>query len=140
MTRVILWLTTLLLALGCWAQENKKPVIKQVPPSPTDASSGQQMFKAYCASCHGLQGLGNGPAVAALKKTPSNLTLLAKNNGGKFPALKVANSIQGDNIAAHGSLDMPVWGDVFRSMSRSEAETRMRINNLTKYIEGLQVK
>lgn len=99
------------------------------------------MFRAYCASCHGMQGNGNGPAVPALKKTPPDLTTLAKRNQGKFPALAVYNQIQGDTMAAaHGNKDMPVWGDVFRSMARSDAESKMRLNNLTKYIESIQVK
>lgn len=98
------------------------------------------MFRSYCAPCHGVQGNGNGPAVAALKKVPPDLTMMAKRNGGKYPALAVYNSITGDGVAAHGSKDMPIWGDVLRSMTRSEAETKLRINNLTKYIESLQVK
>jgi hypothetical protein len=34
---------------------------------------------------------------------------------------------------------MPVWGNVYRSMSRGhEAEVQQRISNLTHYIESLQ--
>lgn len=43
-------------------------------------------------------------------------------------------------MPAHGSKDMPIWGDVFGSMSRNESEMRMRLNNLTNYIESIQKK
>lgn len=122
------------------AQE-KNVKIRQVSPSPTSPTSGAEMFKAYCSSCHGLMGVGNGPAAPALKTLPANLTTLSKGNAGKFPSLKIYNSIEGDNMTiAHGSKDMPVWGDVLRSMSRDEGERRMRLHNLTKYIESIQVK
>ncbi|MCZ2148740.1 MAG: c-type cytochrome [Bryobacterales bacterium] len=137
MLRLSLLLATGLLVLAAAARD--KPKIKQAPPSRTDPVSGQQMFRAYCSPCHGLLGTGDGPAAAALKNKPVNLTELSARNGGKFPALKVYNTIQGDTMApAHGSKDMPVWGDVFRSMTRNEAEAKMRINNLTRYMESIQ--
>src|SRR5271165_1456991 len=77
----------------------------------TTSFSGTEMFKTWCASCHGLQGKGDGPAAAALKIPPADLTQLAKKNGGKFPMEKVRNYIDGTKeVAAHGSRDMPVWG------------------------------
>jgi mono/diheme cytochrome c family protein len=119
-----------------------KPTIKTVPPSNTSAASGADMFKAYCATCHGVNGKGTGPAASALKKTPADLTTLAKNNGGKFPELKVYNSIKGEvGFTAHGSKDMPVWGDVFRDMGRGDtAQVNLRLRNLTKHIEAMQAK
>jgi mono/diheme cytochrome c family protein len=115
------------------------PAIKKVPPAPTSAASGAEMFKSYCAVCHGADARGNGPAVAALKKAPSDLTLLTKNSGGKFPELRVYNVIQGEvGVIAHGSKDMPVWGEVFRDMRRGDADTKLRLRNLTKYIETIQ--
>ena len=61
------------------------------------------MYQAYCAACHGADGKGDGPASAALKSRPSDLTNLAKRNGGKFPELKVFGAINGDlRVAAHG--------------------------------------
>lgn len=122
--------------------EDPKPVIKQVPPSRTSAASGAEMYKAYCAVCHGLDGKGDGPAVPALKTAPGDMTLLTKRNGGKFPELRVFNSIRGEvGVAAHGSREMPIWGSVFQDMNRSDtAQTPLRIRNLTKYIESIQQK
>lgn len=120
---------------------NAQPTIKRVPVSPTSAASGEQMFKTYCATCHGLDGRGTGPAAAALKKAPANLTELTERNSGKFPEMKVFNTIKGDSeVSAHGSKDMPVWGDLFPSVSSSQGEVQLRISNLTAYLKSIQTK
>jgi len=140
MRRTLLPLAALL-AAALFANAQDKPTIKQVRPAATDPSSGSAMYHSYCSACHGKAGKGDGPAAAALKKGPSDLTILARRNGGKFPALAVQNAINGEvGLPSHGSKDMPVWGDVFRSMSTNESLTTMRMHNLTKYIESLQVK
>jgi len=96
------------------------------------------MFLAYCAVCHGKDGQGGGPAAAALKKRPADLTQLSRKNGGAFPKDEVEAVIQGDTASgAHGSRDMPIWGNVFRSMSKPEI-ARLRIVNLAAYIESVQ--
>ena len=115
--------------------------VKSVPMSATSAASGKEMFNAYCASCHGVDAKGNGPAAAALKNMPADLTALAKKNGGKYPAMRVMSSIQGGAGGAHGSKDMPVWGPLFLSVSGGrESTVAQRITNLNGYIESLQAK
>jgi mono/diheme cytochrome c family protein len=100
------------------------------------------MYKAYCASCHGVDGKGNGPAAPALKTPASDLTKLASGNGGQFPEMKVYGVIKGDAaVAAHGSKDMPVWGPIFRAVSSGrEAETHLRLVNLTNHLKSIQAK
>jgi len=124
------------------AQDQPKTTIKHVPIKATSAASGQEMFKNYCAACHGADAKGTGPAASALKTAPSDLTSLAKKNGGKYPALKVAAILRGEaTVAAHGSKDMPVWGNLFWTMSAGhESEVQQRIANLNKHIESLQQK
>jgi len=116
--------------------------VKKTPITPTSPASGQQMYATYCASCHGLGGRGDGPAAGALKTAPADLTVLAKQNGGKFPEVKVYGTIRGDvNTPSHGSKDMPIWGSVFQSLSHGDqGQVQLRIANLTKYIESLQTK
>jgi mono/diheme cytochrome c family protein len=114
--------------------------IKRTPIARTSPSSGAEMYVNYCASCHGKDGKGNGPAAAALKKAPTDLTQLAKANGGQFPATKVYVSISGEfGVPAHGSGQMPVWGEVF-SQSGGAAESKLRLTNLTNYIQSIQQK
>jgi mono/diheme cytochrome c family protein len=125
-----------------WAQTENRPVIHKTPAGRTSASSGKEMYRSYCAACHGNNGKGDGPASAALKSSPSDLTVLARRNAGKFPELRVFTAINGDLlVTAHGSKDMPTWGAVFRQMQGSDvAGVKLRIRNLTKYIESLQVE
>lgn len=121
--------------------QEKKTEIKKVPAPATNAASGKEMFKTYCASCHGENAKGDGPAASALKTMPADLTALAKNNGGKFPADKVASILRGQGVTAHGSKEMPVWGPVFWQMSHGhESEVQQRIANLTHYLESIQTK
>ena len=133
---------TVVLALGATlsAQQIKKVTIQSSPvPS---AASGDAMFKAYCAACHGVAGKGDGPAANALTKRPADLTQLARKNNGKFPQLEVMHFITGDDVvAAHGSRDMPVWGQLFRSLEpRYNEIPNLRAKNLADYIKSLQAQ
>jgi len=116
--------------------------VKQTSAPPTSAASGQEMYVSYCAACHGQDLKGGGPAAAALKVAPTDLTTLARRNGGKFPTPHVSHIIAGEEVyPAHGSKDMPVWGPAFRALSQHDKSVVMlRIDNLTKYLEEHQVK
>jgi mono/diheme cytochrome c family protein len=121
------------------AQEPKK-VIKHVEVKPPVSTNGEELFKEYCAVCHGHDARGGGPAADALKKTPADLTQLSRKNGGKFPELRVLDYIQGQGVvAAHGSRDMPIWGTIFSRLT-SKSSAQMRINSMIKYIEQIQAK
>jgi len=125
-------------AFGLWGQQK---AITEVPVEQTVPTSGVQMFKAYCASCHGTSGKGNGPAAAALRKAPADLTLLARNQGGKFPEDAVANELRLSSEAVHGSTEMPVWGPLLTSVSGGDkAQVQLRIHNLVAYIQSIQAK
>jgi mono/diheme cytochrome c family protein len=142
---VSLILGLLLVALGisvARADDSAKTTVKKVPVHETTAMNGQELFRQYCAVCHGPGGKGNGPAAAALKTPPADLTQIAAHNGGKFPEVKVQGIINGDAeaVAAHGSKDMPMWGDIFRHMGHNDEIGVVRVHNLEKYLEGLQAK
>jgi hypothetical protein len=134
-------LCALLITL-CSPSVAQEPRVINIPVRHTSASSGKQMFEAYCAACHGKEGKGDGPVAAALKAPPIDLTVLARQNNGKFPSIRVAKAITGEaGIPAHGSKEMPVWGPVFVSMSHQhESQVHLRIANLTEYIKSLQQK
>jgi len=116
--------------------------VKKMPARYTTPASGSEMYKAYCASCHGIDGKGTGPAASALKSKLPDLTQLAKNNGGKFPSEHVSQVIIGDAlVAAHGDKSMPVWGPPFLAMDqRDRSVVQLRTRNLTSHIETLQAK
>jgi len=119
------------------AQE-KAPTVQKVSVSRTSLDSGKQMFIHYCAACHGPSGKGDGPAAAAFKKAPRDLTKLTRDNGGKYPAMHVTATLSLDECCVHGSKVMPVWGPLLSSVSANEGEKQLRISNLVKYIETLQ--
>jgi mono/diheme cytochrome c family protein len=116
-----------------------------LPVGKTAPNDGKQMFVNYCAPCHGADGKGNGPQVSALVQRPVDLTVLAKNNGGKFPASHVTAVLNfgAKDAAAHGTRDMPVWGPILGSMGQPEdnrTTQALRVKNLEAYIESIQVK
>ena len=75
------------------------------------ADLGRAEYLSSCAACHGADGKGTGPIASQLVKQPSDLTILAKQNGGVFPVETVYRIIDGrEGVAAHGSRDMPIWG------------------------------
>jgi mono/diheme cytochrome c family protein len=137
--RVAITLAALVGATLLLAQDT--PKINKVGAVPTSPASGKEMFRAYCASCHGVDGKGGGPAAPALKKPPTDLTLLAQKNGGKFPNMRVMSSIKDGGQAEHGSKDMPVWGPILSTVSSDNpAVVDQRAGNLVGYIQSIQVK
>jgi mono/diheme cytochrome c family protein len=117
------------------------PKIKTVPIQSTSPDSGQEMFVSYCAPCHGQDGKGGGPAASAMKQAPADLTRLAAANGGKYPDRKVAGILSAKTVSAHGSSDMPVWGNLFKTLGTGQNSiVQMRITNLTEYVRTLQAK
>jgi len=140
--RFVLTVAALVASAVLVMAQGQTPVVKHVPIKPVNAASGQEMFKSYCAVCHGEDAKGSGPAASALKVPPTNLTTLTQKNGGKYPAMHVSSVIRGEaDLPAHGTKDMPVWGSLFFRLSQGhEAEVQQRIANLNQYIESIQAK
>lgn len=102
-------------------------------------SRGRKLFTQYCASCHGVDGKGNGPAAPSLKGTMRDLTQIPKVNG-KFPGLHIMHIISGDKeVISHGSKEMPVWGQIFKE-KKGESSAKVDIYALQEYIESIQQK
>lgn len=118
----------------------QEKVIKKAPMQQSDPTSGKAMYASYCAACHGPAGKGDGPAASELKVPPVDLTQLAKNNNGKFPADHVRAILDfGANAPAHGTNDMPVWGQLFRALDQhDQVKVNLRIQNLVDYVKTLQ--
>lgn len=111
---------------------------------------GKREYESNCAVCHGLKGKGDGDYKPWLTKSPSDLTTLAKANQGVLPHQRIYEVIDGRQaVAAHGSRDMPIWGNDYLAKGRAdymdvpydpEAYVRSRISALIDYINRLQVK
>jgi len=138
---VVAVLTGAILAPGTLAAHSQKsapPADDQFPPL-IRSTKGADLFRAYCASCHGTNGQGHGPAAAALRATVPDLTLIARRNGGEFPVERVRRIITGDHVlASHGSREMPVWGPIFHQVEADIDRGNVRMENLIKYLESIQ--
>ena len=120
-------------------QTNAKVVI---PITKTTPVNGKAMYVNYCAPCHGADAKGAGPVASELKASPTNLTVLSRNNHGKFPDAHIVTVLTyGAEIKSHGSADMPVWGPILGKMNTSDSQDRMlRISNLSRYLDSIQAK
>jgi mono/diheme cytochrome c family protein len=108
-------------------------------------TSGQLEYQQYCASCHGRDGKGKGAMADLLRAVPADLTQLTKKHGGQFPFWRVYGTIDGrEEVMAHGSRTMPVWGAHFLTEAGGQPldEQRVigRILALVYYLESIQVK
>jgi len=111
---------------------------------------GKREYTQNCASCHGASGKGDGALRGYLTKSPTDLTILAKQNAGIFPYQRVVEVIDGRQaVALHGGRDMPVWGADYVAKSAQdwqdwpydpEAYARARIVALADYLHRLQGK
>ncbi|MBY0493398.1 MAG: universal stress protein [Cyanobacteria bacterium] len=107
------------------------------------AVSGGELFRTYCAACHGTAARGDGPLASSMTRKPADLTEIAKRNGGLFPSELVFRTIDGKKpIRGHGGPDMPVWGDAFaRSRDGGDPERVARmIQSLVDFIESIQAR
>lgn len=99
------------------------------------------MFQVYCAVCHGPDARGSGPAAVVLKTPPPDLTLLSRKSGGGFPLVRVQQTILGDvDIPAHGTREMPIYGELFRNIRHDEAFVNLRLGVLVNYLASVQQK
>lgn len=103
--------------------------------------SGRDLFRRYCASCHGTSGIGDGPLASSLRRKPANLQQIAKRNGGEYPSELVYRVIDGRQpVRGHGGPDMPVWGDAFARTTDAtdEASVKRKIEALVAYLRSIQ--
>ena len=101
-------------------------------PSDRDLTIGGVEFERSCAICHGFNGKGKGVMSDSLKKKPSDLTVLTKNNNGHFPFTEVYQVIDGSpKVGIHGSREMPIWGDRYRKEAEKYNEGAEKYHEIT---------
>jgi mono/diheme cytochrome c family protein len=109
-----------------------------------DVIEGQQLFRRYCASCHGVDASGDGPVAKSLKTPPANLRLLADKYGSPLPGPALAELIDGRKaVRAHGTSDMPVWGERLYATgegNRGETGISDAIRKIVAYLNTIQTR
>jgi mono/diheme cytochrome c family protein len=100
-------------------------------------STGEALYRRYCASCHGVNGKGDGPVAGALTSPPTDLTRIHTS----VPELM--QQIDGRRtIRAHGTAAMPVWGYVFEQARKDEPHkgrsALLQVQVLAEHVHRLQ--
>ena len=140
--------------LGCATAAGLGLLVLAAPQaaSAEAGTMGELEFRNNCAACHGPAGLGDGPVASVLSTPPKPLTTLARRNDGRFPTDRIIQIIDGRaDVKAHGSRDMPVWGDRYSAEAQDiaapgaqalarESYVRGRIAELVLFLQSIQSK
>jgi mono/diheme cytochrome c family protein len=131
----------LLLAIALLATSSPSRAEQKLAPM---AQAGREEFTTYCTPCHGHSGIGDGVAAPALKQPPADLTRIAARRNGRFPDDEIAAVIDGRSaVMAHGTRDMPIWGERFADDATDPDEqeplTQGRVAVLIAYLKTIQV-
>jgi Cytochrome c len=123
---------------------DKKLTKISISQNQSEPGSGKQMYKDYCAVCHGMDGKGDGPAVQFLQAAPPDLTTMGKRYNERNVTLRVNTVLRfGTGRKARGTLDCPLWGDLFYELENRNGHpdiAKMRISNLSEYVQSMQAK
>lgn len=129
-------------------------IVSQSPVQAQEMTLGQFEYQNSCVACHGTSGKGDGPVTDFLSgAVVPDLTMLQSNNGGVFPVTAVYETVEGSDVAsAHGTRDMPIWGDQFRQRAMRARDPQFsgsesiedfaqaRILALIEYLSSIQAQ
>ena len=74
---------------------------------------GFEIYRGYCAVCHGVFADGKGPAAPVLTQQPPDLSRLSARYGSPLRTEELAEVIDGRTMArSHGTSDMPVMNQI----------------------------
>jgi mono/diheme cytochrome c family protein len=136
MKLVYMGIASLIALAGCASNPQGAHALRQL--------SGMELYGRLCASCHGVEGRGDGPVAPLIKVNVPDLTRIAARDGGEFPTEDVRRIIDGrTDRRAHGPRDMPVWGwQLYDASNADEAGERARTNatidRLVEYLRSIQ--
>ncbi len=99
---------TSLLARDAVAQANQPPaewraLVNPLAGDPTAVEAGDSLYRANCASCHGPDGAGDGPAVAQLARAPADLAGIVPHRLDGELAWTIATGVAGTQMPAFGT-------------------------------------
>ena len=128
-----------LFAAASTAPDEKAKTQQHDPGHLIQSLKGPDIYRAHCATCHGLEGKGDGPVAPALTTKMPDLATISQRSGGIFPTGRVRKIILGDEIiTGHGSREMPVWGAIFHQIQEDRDYGEVRLQNITDYLKSIQ--
>jgi len=107
------------------------------------AMSGEALYRRFCASCHGVEGRGDGPVAASFRVEVPDLTQTARRLAGAQGRERIIRIIDGRYVVgAHGTRIMPVWGEDLSRLEignpDAERSSQLIIQRLAEYVSSLQ--
>lgn len=98
---------------------------------------GKREYDNNCAVCHGAMGKGDGPYAGIIDTRVPDITVLQKANNGVFPFDRVYQAIDGRiEIKAHGSRDMPIWGNEYNAKAAEYYSDYLQPYNAEGFVRG----
>lgn len=98
---------------------------------------GRQEYMLNCAQCHGVDGTGDGVIAGFLNVAPPDLTVIAQENGGELPFEALYGIISGGSATgAHGTQEMPAWGDRFSVEALQLLGFRLSPEDRAEFVES----
>ena len=120
------------------------PKIVIINARPTDSFDGRVIYQAYCSSCHGTFGRGDGPAARAIRTPVPDLThygdLHPNCEDSLIATLEAGHRGDGERPISENDLDMPNWAPIFRSMSSNPSVGYLRLRNVAGYVVTIQAR
>lgn len=90
-----------------------------------DLHAGKQIYNAYCATCHSVNGNGDGPSAKWVKPIPRDFTACKLMR--MYKDADLVRAIKDGGPAAYVSYNMPPWGAVL---------TDKQIKNVLAYVRS----
>lgn len=111
------------------------------PPS-RDSETGESLYAAFCAACHGEDARGDGVLKPYLKVAAPDLTLIAARRNGQFPQQDIYRIIDGQSSDDNAHRHMPLWGYEFYGEDADDQKAHQRaserVSSLVAYLEHIQ--
>ena len=85
-------------------------VLACAAPEMPEHREGAAIYAENCAMCHGVDARGSGDIATGMTPAPSDLTVLARGNGGRFPVARVLSQVDGYLKGETPGDDMPEFG------------------------------
>lgn len=116
------------------------PLEIRIQPARLLHASGAELYRELCASCHGGDGAGNGPAARALEVPPPALDSLRRAGVPRrhWTYVLEAPCEDSHHRAASGAETMPCWQRHFRHALGNDGSALLVSAKLVDHLDSIQ--